>query len=67
MAEEIKIKVDLEATAKDIEALKGKNAFNAQQLSEVERLLKKAREVEDPTKLKGPALTEFDNTIHQLS
>lgn len=67
MAEEIKIKVDLEATAKDIEALKGKNAFNAQQLSEVERLLKKAREVKDPTKLKGPALTEFDNTIHQLS
>ena len=67
MAEEIKVKVDLEATAKDIETLKGKNAFNQQQLSSVEGLLKKAQSYGDPTKLRGRALTDFNNTIRQLS
>ncbi len=67
MAEEIKVKVDLEATAKDIETLKGKNAFNQQQLSAVEGLLKKAQSYGDPTKLTGRSLTDFNNTIRQLS
>lgn len=67
MAEEIKVKVDLEATAKDIETLKSKNAFNQQQLSTVEGLLKKAQGYGDPTKLTGRALTDFNNTIRKLS
>ena len=67
MAEEIKVKVDLEATAKDIETLKGKNAFNQQQLATVEGLLKKAQGYGDPTKLTGRSLTDFNNTIRQLS
>ena len=67
MAEEIKVKVDLEATAKDIETLKGKNAFNQQQLAAVEGLLKKAQGYGDPTKLTGRSLTDFNNTIRQLS
>ena len=66
MAEEIKIKVDLEATEKSIQNLKDQKAFSKKDSMAIETLLQKAKDYPALDKMGSTQLSEFKKVLKDI-
>ena len=66
MAEEIKVKVDLEATEKGVQSLKARGAFSKQDAITIDSLLQRAKNYPALDKMGEKQLSEFKKVLKDI-